>query len=58
MLSISGNVANFLWRKLKAKKFELLWKKIYSINPDSTDDTEGCIERFLGPEILSEPDVQ
>jgi hypothetical protein len=34
------------------------FKDIYSIKPDTTGDTEGCIERFLGPDILAAPEVR
>jgi exonuclease III len=34
------------------------YKDIYSIKPETTGDFEGCIEDFLGPEILAIPEVR
>jgi hypothetical protein len=33
------------------------FKNIYSIKPDTDTGLQGCIERFLGPEILNIPEV-
>jgi exonuclease III len=34
------------------------YAQIYKVKDDTTDDTPGCIERFLGPVILDSPEVQ